>query len=152
MHVRLSDFKDIIFILLILGVTAVTLPLAIPKFVKFKYTPPLKVKGTVAEGLKVPSIKKKPAPPITKENLIALRQKIEEPKQTDQVLKEDKQDAVVVNLNLNMILVSERGNIANINNIFVKEGDFISIYKVEKITKEGVMLSRNGETKWLNLR
>lgn len=125
----------------------VAIPNVLKKTVKLNYKSPLEVKTVTSDPVKVPEIQIKNINNSVRQQLIANFAK-SEISEKDESKKVKIKDSAIA-FNLNMIIISETGRIAYVNNILVREGDILEGYMVEKIAEKGVLLSRAEEKIWL---
>lgn len=144
---KIKDFSEFIFLILMLSFIIVAIPNVLKKTVKLNYKSPLEVKTVTSDPVKVPEIQIKNINNSVRQQLIANFAK-SEISEKDESKKVKIKDSAIA-FNLNMIIISETGRIAYVNNILVREGDILEGYMVEKIAEKGVLLSRAEEKIWL---
>lgn len=144
---KIKDFSEFIILFVILITIIVGANTIIRKTVKLQYKSPLAVKNIVSDPVKIPEIKIKHIDNSLKQQIVNNFLKSERSSKDETKKIETKGSAIT--FNLNMIIISETNRIAYVNNFFVKEGDFIEGYKVEKIVEKGVLLSKEGEKIWI---
>lgn len=144
---KAAEYKDIIIFVVVLSLLSVVVPLTLDRTVKLSYRIPINMDIKASKDFEIPKIKKTIAP-TTREKFDKI---FKEPE--TQPLEEKGKVTVEVNksknLHVNMIIISEAQKVVSINNIFLKEGDSIEGFKVEKIHEKGVLLSRKGEFVWI---
>lgn len=144
---KIKDFSEFIFLILMLSFIIVAIPNVLKKTVKLNYKSPLEVKTVTSDPVKVPEIQIKNINNSVRQQLIANFAK-SEISEKDESKKVKIKDSAIA-FNLNMIIISETGRIAYVNNILVREGDILEGYMVEKIAEKGVLLSSAEEKIWL---
>jgi|GEM_PF-1728554 len=146
----LNDYKMLIITVLVWVLIGFAGNWAINKSVKFRYRPPIDVKEYSGEAFKDVVILEPRKSRVGLAGLLASEtERVAVSGEAVKVLPQPKSQLDVSGLSVRMIVVSEAGNYAVVNDLLLKEGDMIQDFKVEKIRQEGLLLSKGGEQVWI---
>jgi len=149
----LKEYKALIITFIAWCIIGLVENWAIAKFVRFKYKPPIDIKQYSGQPIKEITILR---PKEFDVSLITrLGSEVKETKEPNVLdkaaldLPQKTPEFDPTKFNIKMIIVSEAGNFAVVNDLVLKEGDVLEDFKIDKITGEGLQLSRGGEKVWI---
>jgi sporulation protein YlmC with PRC-barrel domain len=146
----LKDYRTLVITVLAWVLIGFVGSWAINKFVNFEYKPPIDVKQYSVEAFKDVVILEPRKSHVELASLLSGEtQKAPVSGEAIAISAQSKPQMEVSGLSVKMIVVSEAGNFAVVNDLLLKEGDMIQDFKVEKIRQEGLLLSRGGEQVWI---